>query len=253
MTRDPDVFLKESDWQRRGAQTYYDYKKEIENSLKSSSLLNDAKATNISNSSRDLTTVSTMLGQGITPNQANAMLASDIKQDELAVKKTLAAAGVKGVPQNVYNGLVSYQNQTGDISYAYVKGEKISLTELYRAKDWDRVSSLIAADERDRSRRIAEAGIISNRNYGKVKSEEAIVQQGITKTNELLSKGNLNQQTSTDASAQQKIAIATSYYNQTGKLLPGQNFAFNNMIANNADKNIIGDIIKKNLAKDWPY
>lgn len=230
----------------------------VENSIKNTKetgqLVNNAKTVMVQGQpTRNTAILSNMLGKGIGIDQANAMLAQDIKKNEVEVKKTLSAAGVDGVPQNVYNGLVSFQNQVGNINYAYVNKEKIDLRELYKKKDWDRVASFIAADERDRSRRIAEAAMISNSSYGKIRSEEAIVQQGVIKTNELVSKGKLNQQTSTPASSQQLIGVATNYYNQTGKLLPGQNFSFNNMVTNNADKNIISDSIKKNLGKEWPY
>jgi hypothetical protein len=87
------------------------------------------------------------LTKGISPEKADVMLASDIVKNEEAVKKTLSSSGVSTIPPNVFDGLVSFQNEVGDISYAYIANEKIDLTGLYKTGEWDRAASFIAADE----------------------------------------------------------------------------------------------------------
>jgi hypothetical protein len=189
-----------------------------------------------------------ILSKGISPEEAEAMLQNDISKNEQAVKKTLSVAGVSSIPQNVFDGLVHYQNQTGDISYVYKDGEKIDLTQLYKTKDWDRVASFIASDDRDRSRRIREASIIATGDYGKPPSDDVIINAGYKKALGQLAKGKLNQQTGTPATDQQLVAVSASYFNQTGFPLPKQNFAFSKLIASPEIK----DAIEKQVGP-WPY
>jgi hypothetical protein len=165
------------------------------------------------------------------------MFANDIKRDETAVKKVLSTAGVDKIPQNVFDGLVSFQNQTKDISYAYVKGEKIDLTPMYRNKQWDRVASFIAADERDRPRRAREAAMIAGNNYGIPLNSDFLVTKGLDKAVERLNKGKFNPQTGAPATDQQLVAVATTYYEQRGEPLPNQSFAFNKLINQNLPSN----------------
>jgi hypothetical protein len=178
-----------------------------------------------------------VLTQGVTGDKANAMFANDIKRDETAVKKVLSTAGVDKIPQNVFDGLVSFQNQTKDISYAYVKGEKIDLTPMYRNKQWDRVASFIAADERDRPRRAREAAMIAGNNYGIPLNSDFLVTKGLDKAVERLNKGKFNPQTGAPATDQQLVAVATTYYEQRGEPLPNQSFAFNKLINQNLPSN----------------
>lgn len=189
---------------------------------------------------------------GITSDKANEMFAKDLKKNETDVKKLLSGAGVTSIPQNVFDGLVSYQNQTGDASYAFVKGEKIDLTSMYKNGEWDRAASFIAADERDRPRRIQEAAMIANNDYGKIASEEQIVNNGLNQSVELLQKGQLNKQTGNAVTPQQTFALGSSYLAQTGNALPGLSFPTNSIIKANALTGDITQVLKKQQGP-WPY
>ena len=196
--------------------------------------------------------VTSILSQGVTPDKANQMLLNDITNNEQSVKGMLSGAGVEKMPQNTFDSLVSFQNQTGDASYAFVKGEKIDLTGMYQNGEWDRAASFIAADERDRSRRIKEASMMSYNSYGNPASEESIVSKGLGKTNELIGKGMLNQQTGSSATWQQTVAAGTSYFNQTGKLMPSLNSATNLNVLNNVSTGSVLNSLKRQ-AGPWPY
>lgn len=173
--------------------------------------------------------VASVFSKGISPEKANSLFEGDIATSERAVKAMLIANKVETVPQNVFDGLVSFHNQTGDASYAFVRGEKIDLTQMYRNGEWARAASFIAADERDRPRRQKEAAMIANNNYGPQVNTDALISQGMEKTNELILKGKLNQQTGTAATAQQMLAASSVYQAQTGKTIPGTSFDFNNV------------------------
>jgi hypothetical protein len=196
--------------------------------------------------------VSSVLSQGVTPDRANQMLLNDVSQNENSVKGMLSGAGVQKLPQNSFDSLVSFHNQTGDASYAFVKGEKIDLTGLYQKGEWDRAASFMAADERDRSRRIKEASMMSYNNYGSPASEQSIVNQGLNKTDELIGKGMLNQQTGSSATWQQTVAAGTSYFNQTGKLMPSLNSVTNLNVLNNVSSGSVLNSLKRQ-AGPWPY
>lgn len=187
---------------------------------------------------------------GVSADRANQLLANDITKAEKEVKNTLK--GVDKVPQNVFDALVSMQNQVGDVSYAYVKGEKIDLTGLYRNGEWDRAASFIAADERDRPRRIREANLIINNNYGKSSSQEDIVTSGLNKTDELIAKGKLNAQTGKPASSLQVQAASNSYFEQTGKLMPSLSSGAKINIIDNLGTDKLANFVKRQ-AGPWPY
>jgi hypothetical protein len=187
---------------------------------------------------------------GVSADRANQLLANDITQAEKEVKNTLK--GVDKVPQNVFDALVSMQNQVGDVSYAYVKGEKIDLTGLYRNGEWDRAASFIAADERDRPRRIREANLIINNNYGKSSSQEDIVTSGLNKTDELIAKGKLNAQTGKPASSLQVQAASNSYFEQTGKLMPSLSSGAKINVIDNLGTGSLAKFVKRQ-AGPWPY
>jgi hypothetical protein len=165
-----------------------------------------------------------ILSSGVNKDKANAMFAKDISNSEQAVRQVLKSNGVTKVPQNVFDGLVSYHNQVGDITYAYVKGEKIDLTGLYRAGDWNRAASFIAADERDRSRRIKESSMIYGNKYGTPPSDDVIVDKGLDKTRGDIAKGILNRQTGDAANAQQIAAMNKVLFDQKGVSLPNTDF-----------------------------
>lgn len=196
--------------------------------------------------------IQTILGKGITPEKANAMFAQDISDNETEVKKVLATAGVKNISQGAFDGLVSMQNQLGDITYAYVKGEKIDLTGLYQAGAWDQAASFIAADERDRPRRIQEAAMITKNSYGPTINENNIISKGMTESAEALAKGRLNQQTGDPATGQQTFALATSYFSNTGNSLPYQSIPAKLAAARNFAEENIAKIYKRQ-AGPWPY
>jgi hypothetical protein len=190
--------------------------------------------------------------KGVTPDKANQLFATDLAKNEANVKKMLAGAGVSKLPQNAFDSLVSYQNQTGDASYAYVKGEKIDLTSMYKNGEWDRAASFIAADERDRPRRIQESAMMANNSYGRIASEEQVINQGFTQSTELLRKGQLNKQTGNAVTPQQAFALGSSYLAQTGTALPGLSFSTNSVIKANALTGDITQVLRKQRGP-WPY
>jgi GH24 family phage-related lysozyme (muramidase) len=188
------------------------------------------------------------LTNGISPEKANQMLATDIVKSESEVRKTMKSCGVTKIPQNVFDGLVSMHNQLGDITYAYIGGEKIDLTSSYKVGDWDGAASLIAADERDRSRRIKEAAIIVSNDYGPDVNENVLIDRGLANTNELIAKGKLNAQTGDPATSQQLLAASTNYLKQTGETLPVQGFVLSSMASSNELEALV-----KQSAGPWPY
>lgn len=188
--------------------------------------------------------------EGVSADKAEQLLANDISRNELEVKNTLR--GVDVIPQNVFDALVSMQNQVGDISYAYIKGEKIDLTGLYRNGEWDRAASFIAADERDRGRRIREANLIINNNYGTLSSKEAIVSSGLNKTDELIAKGKLNAQTGKPATSLQVQAASVSYFAQTGKLMKSLSSGAKINVIDNLSSGKLSSLVKRQ-AGPWPY
>ena len=189
---------------------------------------------------------------GITPSTADQLFANDLKKNETSVKKLLSGLGVSKVPQNAFDGLVSFQNQTGDASYAYVKGEKIDLTSMYKNSEWDRAAGFIAADERDRPRRIQEAAMMANNNYGNINTQNNVVNIGFKQTTGMLLKEQLNKQTGNAITPQQTFALGSSYLAQTGSALPSLSFATNNIIKANALTGDITQVLKKQQGP-WPY
>ena len=140
------------------------------------------------------------------------------------------------------------QNQLGDVTYAYIGGEKIDLTAFYKVGDWDGAASLIAADERDRTRRQREAAMIVANAYGPDVDESFLINRGLADTTELLAKGKLNAQTGDPATNQQLLAASTNYFNQTGKTLPAQGFVLGSI----ASENELETIVKQSVGP-WPY
>jgi hypothetical protein len=194
-----------------------------------------------------------ILSQGISPEKAQDMLYDDLAVNQRSVKNMLTSAGVKDIPQNVFDGLVSLQNQTGDAGTAFIKGQKVDLIPLYKAGAWDQAASFIAADERDRNRRILEASIIANNNYGPEVNEQQVVDKGMARVNELIAKGRLNQQTASGATNQQTLAAATNYFNETGNPILGSTFEFNNQVSQNTTNGNLANIAKQGFNGPWPY
>jgi hypothetical protein len=186
--------------------------------------------------------------QGTTAEQADQMLNRDLSKSVGSVKKLLD--GVERIPSRTFDGLVSFHNQTGDASYVYTNNEKIDLRPLLKNQEWDRVASLIASDERDRSRRIREAGIMATGNYGQIPESSSVVSRGLQKTNELLLKGKLNQQSGAPATAQQIMAASSGYFAQTGKMLPNLSFPAKLNVLDNVNK---GSALLRNQTGGWPY
>lgn len=193
-----------------------------------------------------------ILSSGITPEQADQYFVNDIRDAENRVKQVLKTAGVTKIPQGVFDGLVSMQNQLGNITYAYIKGEKIDLTVFYKEGNWTRAASFIAADERDRKRRIKEAAMILKNNYGPTVNEDVIVSNGLSDAKHLAAKNLLNKQTGEPATDQQLMALATSYYATTGESLPGLSTTKKLAAAQNATEETIFNKNKKQ-AGPWPY
>lgn len=194
-------------------------------------------------------TAASIKAKGILPTQADSILRNELAKSESAVKGLMT--GVEKIPKSTFDGLVSFHNQTGDASYAFVNGEKIDMRPLIQNKEWDRVASLMAADERDRSRRIREAGIMVSGNYGAVPSESDIVANGFKKTNELLMKGKLNQQTGSPASPQQLISAASSYFKTTGNMLPTISFPSKLNVVGTSSRTLQDFIKNPNLANPF--
>jgi len=192
--------------------------------------------------------IQTLTG-GVSVAKANEMLAKDVNDSEKSIKAVMKTAGVTTIPQNVFDGLVSYHNQVGDISYAFVKGEKIDLLSLYQQKDWERVASFIILDERDRPRRIREAAMIATNSYGPAVNVNAIIAKGFSKMDEDIAKGILNKQTGADATDQQLVAAANSYWNHTNSALPSVPVEFNSAVVNNN----IAEAVKRQTVGPWPY
>lgn len=193
-----------------------------------------------------------ILAKGVTPEKANQLLARDISNNEHEVKKVLSSAGVKNIPQGAFDGLVSMQNQLGDIRYVYIKGEKIDLTPLYSSGNWDAVASFVAADERDRPRRIREAAMIAKNDYGPNINEDSIIERGLANAAESLAKGSLNKQTGDPATDQQTFALANSYFGTTGETLPDSSTSSKLAVV----KNIAEEFITKRYRRQagpWPY
>jgi GH24 family phage-related lysozyme (muramidase) len=162
---------------------------------------------------------------GVSKERAEQLLAQDVSRSEIAVRNMLSSAGVSNVAPKQFDGLVSMHNQLGDSSYAYVQGEKINLTPLYANGEWNKASALIAADERDRPRRQAEANIMVNGDYGNPSTADQVVNRGLMKTNALYQSNRLNEQTSNSANYAQQQAAANSWSMAKGFNMPALNFA----------------------------
>jgi hypothetical protein len=217
------------------------------------SLNNSIVAGGVSVGSGSAADMARILSQGISPEKAQNMLYDDLAVNQRSVKNMLTSAGVKDIPQNVFDGLVSLQNQTGDAGTAFIKGQKVDLIPLYKAGAWDQAASFIAADERDRNRRILEASIIANNNYGPEVNEQQVVDKGMARVNELIAKGRLNQQTASGATNQQTLAAATNYFNETGNPILGSTFEFNNQVSQNTTNGNLANIAKQGFNGPWPY
>jgi len=231
-------------------ETFSEVEKKIAESTKATAdlKLGVAEIPSFTGKAADEKTIINYLTNGISSEQANTMLANDIVKNEIAVKKSLSSLGLTKVPQNVFDGLVSMQNQLADISYAFVGGSKVDLTPFYKNGDWDKAASFMAADERDRPRRIREAAIIAGNDYGPDVVEESIIRQGLDNANELIAKEKLNQQTGEPATTQQIYAVSTNYLKETGRVVPRQSFPAS-VIADNKD---LEELVKQS-AGPWPY
>lgn len=196
--------------------------------------------------------VQKIMATGITPELAEEMFAKDISRNEREVKEVLAAAGVKKIPQGAFDGLVSMQNQLGNITYAFIKGEKIDLTGLYRQGDWKRVASFIAADERDRPRRVRDAAMIANADYGPTPDLAAVIKKGFDNAKERLAKGQLNKQTGNPPTGQQTVALANNYFATNKTALPDASTALKLASAKNYAEEYITKRYKRQIGP-WPY
>ena len=161
---------------------------------------------------------------GYSPERSEQLLSQDISRSEQAVRTTLLNSGVTTVTPRQFDGLVSMHNQLGDVSYAYTDGKKVDLTGMYGRGEWDRAAGFIAVDERDRSRRLREANIMVNGDYGNPRSQTRVVNDGLLKTNELYSRGSLDHQSGSQNSGQIQAA-ARSWLLGTGQQMPALNFA----------------------------
>lgn len=196
--------------------------------------------------------VQSIMANGITPDVAESMFVKDISRNETEVKKVLSSVGVKTIPQGAFDALVSMQNQLGNVSYAFVKGEKIDLTGLYREGDWQRVASFLAADERDRPRRIREATMMARNDYGPTINPNAIIKKGFDDAAERLAKEQLNKQTGKPPTGQQTVALANNYFATNQTALPNASTPLKLASAKNFAEEYITQRYKRQ-AGPWPY
>jgi hypothetical protein len=94
--------------------------------------------------------------------------------------------------------------------------------------------------------------MMANNSYGRIASEEQVINQGFTQSTELLRKGQLNKQTGNAVTPQQAFALGSSYLAQTGTALPGLSFSTNSVIKANALTGDITQVLRKQRGP-WPY
>lgn len=237
------------------AQDFLDFQKKLKEAelvAAQSQPAGSARLNTVPSPGRTAEQVQSIMANGITPATAESMFVKDISRNETEVKKVLSSVGVKTIPQGAFDALVSMQNQLGDVTYAYVKGEKIDLTGLYRTGDWQRVASFIAADERDRPRRIREATMMARNDYGPTINPNSIIKKGYDNAVERLAKEQLNKQTGQPPTGQQTVALANSYFAANGTALPGASTPLKLASAKNFAEEYITQRYTRQ-AGPWPY
>lgn len=155
---------------------------------------------------------------GVSPALANELLMQDIKKAEDAVKNLLRSAGLETVPIEVFDALTSFQYHIGDASYIYYDGRKLSMLPWLRKRRWDRVADYLAADERDRAKRIKEASIIYHLDYMTTTTEEQRIAKGFEKSIEEANKD-------PNYPPEKRAALERAYFNYYGYPIEGSTSA----------------------------
>lgn len=190
--------------------------------------------------------------KGVNGEQAEQIFQREIEKEEEKARTMLKSIGVTKVPKRMFDGIVSFQRDTGDASYAYIADEKIDLMGLYANAEWERAAKFMSQDERNRQRRIDELKVMKDGDYGKIDSNDDIISRGLEKTSGLIEKGKLNQLTGDPATWQQKLAAGSAYQRITGNSMPGLNFTEKSTILNNLNTNALTDSVKA-LTKKLPF
>lgn len=160
------------------------------------------------------------MDQGLTEEEAYELFRLDIKVVEKSVNRALK--GAPCVTQNQFDALVSMAYNTGNVFYAIVDGQKYDLTGLYKSGNWDRVSQLIASDNRKngpRERRINESKIMTNAEYGKRADRQSLKAGGLAAARKSYPNG-FGSNTFGGVEKPRRQAEYV-FYKETGRFLPG--------------------------------
>jgi len=190
--------------------------------------------------------------KGVDEEEAEQLFQRSLERDQKAVREVLKSVGVKEVPQRTFDGLVSFYQHTGDITYVYYDEEKIDMMGLYAEGDWERVARFIGRDDRNRWRRSKEVAAMLFGDYGQIDDNKSIIKRGLDEAAGLIQKGKYNYLTGDAASWEQKLAAGSSYFRNTGKMMPGLDFTTKSKILENLKTNNITDLVKKQ-AGPWKY
>lgn len=183
--------------------------------------------------------------KGVDEEQAEQLFQRSLERDQKAVKDTLKSVGVTTVPQRVFDGLVSFYQNTGDITYVYYDEEKIDLTGLYASGEWERVSKFIGRDQRNSWRRNKDVAAMLYGDYGKVDDNKTIIKRGLDDAVGLIKKGKFNYAAGNPASLEQTLAVGSSYFRNTGNMMPGLDYSAKSGILDNLKTNKITDLLKQ--------
>lgn len=183
--------------------------------------------------------------KGVDEEEAEQLFQRSLERDQRAVRDVLKSVGVTTVPQRIFDGLVSFYQNTGDISYVYYDEEKIDMMGLYAAGEWERVAKFVGRDDRNRWRRSKELSAMLYGDYGQIDDNKTIIKRGLDDAAGLIKKGKFNYATGDAASWEQKLAAGSSYFRNTGSMMPGLDYATKSKIMDNLNTNSITDLLKK--------
>jgi len=183
--------------------------------------------------------------KGVDEEQAEQLFQRKLEKDQAAVKEVLKSVGVTEVPQRVFDGLMSFYRNTGDITYVYYDEEKIDMMGLYAGQEWERVANFIGRDQRNSWRRHKDLAAMLSGDYGKLEENKDIIKRGLDDAVGLLNKGKYNYAAGAPASFEQTMAVGSSYLRNTGQSMPGLDFASKSKILDNLKTNKLTDALKK--------
>jgi len=182
--------------------------------------------------------------KGVDEEEAEQLFQRSLERDQQSVKDTLKSVGATTVPQRIFDGLVSFYQSTGDISYVYYNEEKIDMMGLYAAGEWERVARFIGRDDRNRWKRSKDESAMLYADYGKIDDNKTIIKRGLDDAVGLIKKGKYNYSTGDAATWEQKLAVGSSYYRNTGTMMPGLDYATRSNVLDNLKTNRITDLLK---------